>query len=121
MLMKNELDTYNYNFILTKVIDADTLEGNIDLGFKMNIVKIRIRVAGIDAPEVRGEEKIEGLKAKDYVISTLADNPIKIKSYYYDSFGRIIADVYYLNKHLNEWLNLSLELLKQDLVKVYVK
>lgn len=120
-LLLNELDIYNYNFICTKVIDADTIEGDIDLGFKMNITKVRLRVAGIDAPEVRGKEKKDGIKAKNYVIALLENSKIKIKSYYFDSFGRIIADVFFLKENSTEWVNLSIHLLEQELVKVYVK
>ena len=68
---------YQYSFSFTKVIDGDTVDGVIDLGFGISL-KERIRLAGIDAPEIRlqksikdkeerAKEKQRGLDAKkDY-------------------------------------------------------
>ena len=56
-------------FAVDRVIDGDTVDANIDLGFDITIHK-RIRLAGIDTPESRTrdlEEKKFGLAAKDYL------------------------------------------------------
>ena len=55
---------YVYKAKLDRVVDGDTVDANIDLGFDISINK-RIRLAGIDTPETRTrnkEEKIKGLE-----------------------------------------------------------
>ena len=58
---------YAYNIELIRVIDGDTIDAYIDLGFSVKVKK-RIRLAGINTPESRTrdlEEKKRGLAAKD--------------------------------------------------------
>ena len=60
---------YNYKAKLLRVVDGDTIDAEIDLGFKI-FIKERIRLMGIDTPESRTrdlEEKERGLAAKDRV------------------------------------------------------
>ena len=59
---------YEYNFKLVKVVDGDTIDVDIDLGFGVWLQKQRIRMMGIDTPESRTsdkEEKVYGLLAKE--------------------------------------------------------
>ncbi len=58
-----------------KVVDGDTIDVLIDLGFDISLAK-RIRLAGIDAPESRTRdlaEKKYGLEAKDWLSRHLAE------------------------------------------------
>ena len=58
---------YTYKAKLDRVVDGDTLDANIDLGFDITVHK-RIRLAGINTPESRTrdkEEKKRGLAAKE--------------------------------------------------------
>ena len=60
---------YTYKIKLDRVIDGDTIDAHIDLGFDVSIKK-RIRFMGINTPESRTrdlEEKARGLAAKDRV------------------------------------------------------
>ena len=60
---------YTYKIKLDRVVDGDTIDAHIDLGFDVSIKK-RIRFAGINTPESRTrdlEEKARGLAAKDRV------------------------------------------------------
>ena len=60
---------YNYKISPLKVIDGDTIDAEIDLGFDIKVKK-RIRFMGINAPESRTkdlEEKAKGIAAKDRV------------------------------------------------------
>ena len=64
--MAKKLDTREYEAELVKVLDGDTIDCYIDLGFDLKIKK-RIRYMGIDTWESRTrdlEEKAKGLKAK---------------------------------------------------------
>ena len=80
-----------------KVIDGDTIDVEIDLGFDISITK-RIRLAGIDTPESRTSDKYEkvlGLEAKDYLKYKLAGaTTIVIKTEKPDSsekYGRVLG------------------------------
>lgn len=94
--MLNILQPYVYNFCLTRVIDGDTIVGDIDLGFKMKMFDQHLRLYGINTPEIRGSQREQGLFVKEFVISILtSDVPIVITSKGKDSFGRVLSNVYY--------------------------
>ena len=57
---------FEYNATVTRVVDGDTIDAMVDLGFSTH-KKVRIRMMGINAPESRTrnlEEKAKGLAAK---------------------------------------------------------
>ena len=67
---------YTYKAKLVKVVDGDTIDVTIDLGFDVSVKK-RVRFEGINAPESRTrdlKEKALGLAAKDRVKCILAEN-----------------------------------------------
>ena len=65
---------YEYSVKVVKVIDGDTVDVDIDLGFGVWIHKERVRLHGIDTPESRtsdATEKVFGLKAKAFLTPLL--------------------------------------------------
>ena len=65
---------HEYNCTIRRVVDGDTVDVDIDLGFDMWIHNERVRLFGIDTPESRTrdlEEKKAGLFAKDVVLHYL--------------------------------------------------
>jgi len=65
---------YEYNCKIVKVVDGDTVDVDIDLGFGMWLRNERVRVHGIDTPESRTRDKVEkvfGLAAKRFVQQVL--------------------------------------------------
>jgi micrococcal nuclease len=85
---------------LTGVVDGDTIDVDIDLGFNVSYSQ-RVRLAGIDTPESRTKDKFEkilGLEAKEYVKAKLKDVvDIVIKTELPDSsekYGRILGWLY---------------------------
>ena len=61
---------FEYNCVITRVVDGDTVDVDIDLGFDVWLKKQRIRLYGVDTPESRTrdlEEKKYGLAAKAFV------------------------------------------------------
>ena len=94
-------DPYIYRIkSITKVVDGDTIDANIDLGFDISLTK-RIRLAGIDSPESRTtnlKEKALGLETKEWLKKTLEDaKDILIKTEKPDStekYGRIIGHLF---------------------------
>lgn len=69
---------YEYNAHLERVVDGDTIDTTIDLGFRM-FTEQRIRLSRINTPEIwhqpkESEEYKKGIEAKEYVIKRFADN-----------------------------------------------
>ena len=82
---------------VSKVVDGDTIDVDIDLGFDISFSS-RVRLAGIDTPESRTTnkaEKVLGLEAKEYVKSKIKDaKDVVIKTEKMDSsekYGRILG------------------------------
>jgi micrococcal nuclease len=116
------MDLYNYKAKVLDVVDGDTLDVSIDLGFDIS-TKIRVRLYGVNAPESRTTdlvEKVAGLASKDFVkswvngcnsnvvITTIKDEKEK--------YGRLLANVYYSSDHA---VCLNSELVANGFAKVY--
>jgi len=89
---------YEYNAIVDKVVDGDTIDVTIDLGFK-TWKKVRVRMEGMNAPESRTrnlEEKERGLAAKARLQEILKynDNHCVLKVSGLGKFGRALATVH---------------------------
>ena len=89
---------YKYNAKLERVVDGDTVDALVDLGFD-TWKKVRIRMQGMNAPESRTrdlEEKKRGLAAKDRLVEILKynGNQCTLKVSGVGKFGRAIASVY---------------------------
>lgn len=85
---------------VTKVVDGDTIDVDIDLGFDISFSS-RVRLAGIDTPESRTSDKAEkalGLEAKAYLKHEIeAAKSVVIKTEKMDSsekYGRILGWVF---------------------------
>ena len=96
---------FDYACKVTRVVDGDTIDVNIDLGFSV-WHKARVRMLGIDTPESRTrrlDEKALGLAAKARLKEMLKGNKIKIEcSKEKGKFGRVLAIVWATNKDGNE-------------------
>ena len=88
---------YNYKISPLKVVDGDTIDAEIDLGFDIKVKK-RIRFMGINAPESRTrdlEEKAKGLAAKDRVKALLEGcKNIQLHSHGIGKFGRCLGEIF---------------------------
>ena len=94
--MAKKLDTREYEAELIKVVDGDTIDCYIDLGFDIKIKK-RVRYMGIDTWESRTrdlEEKKKGLAAKARNKELLEAGVFKIVSYGTGKFGRVLGEVF---------------------------
>jgi micrococcal nuclease len=92
---------YEYKATVVKVIDGDTVDVDIDLGFGIVMKDERVRIMGIDTPESRTSddtEKLFGEAAKSRVIELLGEGAIlktqinKDSSNMKGKFGRILGD-----------------------------
>ena len=71
---------YEYSGTIARVVDGDTVDADIDLGFGVTI-RQRLRLLGIDAPEPRGDTKEEGLRATIHLANLMEDlHPIRIRT-----------------------------------------
>jgi len=89
---------YEYQAVVTNVVDGDTIDINIDLGFHITVAQ-RCRFRGINCPEVHGASKPKGLVAKDFTAAWLkaTNNEIIIrtkKPYADDKYGRFLVEIY---------------------------
>tara|TARA_Y100001970_G_scaffold54603_1_gene69279 strand:+ start:1060 stop:1431 length:372 start_codon:yes stop_codon:yes gene_type:complete len=86
-------DPYYYNCTLVKVVDGDTIDVDIDLGFDVVLSNQRVRLHGIDTPESRTRnlaEKKLGLEAKDRLIE-LCGEKLQLLSLGKGKYGRILG------------------------------
>ena len=88
---------YTYKIKLDRVIDGDTIDAYIDLGFDVSVKK-RIRFVGINTPESRTrdlEEKAKGLAAKDRLKAVLEGaNTIQLNSHGVGKYGRCLGELH---------------------------
>lgn len=98
---------YEYRAIVVDAYDADTMRADIDLGFGVWLKNQSIRWLGIDAWEVRGEEREDGLVARDRVRELILDKEVILKTYKDDKgkYGRWLAEVYTGSTVMLEWGN----------------
>lgn len=90
-----------YRARLVDVIDGDTIDVDIDLGFSIWRLGQRLRLLGINAPEMHGATREAGEQAKEFLTGLLA-SPLRIQTAkmksgeggLVDNFGRILANVY---------------------------
>lgn len=87
---------YEYNAIITDVIDGDTFDLNVDLGFDVHKM-MRVRLLEVDTPEKRGKEEKElGKICTEYATNHFLGEHVIIKSVKdkdakTDSFGRYLV------------------------------
>ena len=99
---------YEYKVEIVKVIDGDTVDVNVDLGFGVWLHKERVRLYGIDTPESRTSdvtEKIYGLAAKEFLIKWTEAGNVTLKTHKYDAkgkFGRILGELWYNDININQ-------------------
>jgi|TARA_R110000787_G_scaffold336_10_gene1343 micrococcal nuclease len=93
----------SYPAHIDSIYDGDTVTATIDLGFDLNYVQ-SIRLLGINAPEVRGVDKINGLASRDHLRSILMgkDVTILVPKKERGKYGRILGDIILDGKNIND-------------------
>ena len=119
------MEKYIYKAKLDRVVDGDTVDALIDVGFDIWFKK-RIRFKGVDTWESRTrnlEEKALGLKAKARTKELLEkvsskSGYFRIKSYGLGKYGRVLADVFIMDKDGKQW-NVNKTLISEGHAYVY--
>lgn len=106
---------FEYRVKIRRVVDGDTVDVDIDLGFGVWLYNERVRLYGIDTPESRTRDKIEKIygKAASAFVKKFCDDKagMILKTKTYDSkgkFGRIMGELWritdYADKSVNQYL-----------------
>ena len=119
------MEKYIYRAKLDRVVDGDTVDALIDVGFDIWFKK-RIRFKGVDTWESRTrnlEEKALGLKAKARTKELLEkvsskSGYFRIKSYGLGKYGRVLADVFIMDKDGKQW-NVNKTLISEGHAYIY--
>ncbi|MHA2183073.1 MAG: thermonuclease family protein [Promethearchaeota archaeon] len=87
---------YTYKAKVTKIYDGDTITVDFDLGFGIKYQNQKIRLANINTPEVRGEEREAGLISRDVLREKILDKEVIITTFRdkKGKYGRYIGIVY---------------------------
>jgi len=114
---KNEKSLYIYKAVVTEVYDGDTITVSIDLGFSVTLKGQKIRLLGLNAPEVRGEQKELGLVTRDRLRQKILGRRVFLETHRdkKGKFGRWLGTIWLGEEDVNQWL------LKEGLAKVYNK
>ena len=103
---------YEYRTKLLRVVDGDTVDVDIELGFGVVLSDERVRIMGIDTPESRTSDKVEklfGLAAKNRLKELLGKQPILKTQIAKDGedmkgkFGRVLGDFSVYDAKTDSW------------------
>jgi micrococcal nuclease len=97
---------YTYNALCTSVYDGDSVTLDIDLGFNMWMRNQKIRLLGIDTPELRGEERPEGLVAASRLRDLIENREVTLQSHRDKAgkYGRWLGTIYLDGVSMNQLL-----------------
>jgi len=114
---------YIYRARLRRVVDGDTVDLEVDLGFYV-IVRERFRLKSINTPEIFGrhrdeEEYLRGLKAKEFVERRFQENngECMVVSHKTGAYGRWLGEIFFADSETS----LNTELLQKGLADEYKK
>ena len=117
---KRNYGKYIYRGKLERVVDGDTIDALIDVGFDIWIKK-RIRYSGIDTWESRTRDLAEKAKARTKELLEKVSSKsgyFRIKSYGLGKYGRVLADVFIMDKDGKQW-NVNETLISEGHAYVY--
>ena len=99
------ISVYDYKAKIIRVVDADTLDAEVQLGFHVT-ARIRFRLGRINAPEIRGKEKERGKEATAWLTAKLNQYPdsVVIQSSKTGKFGRWLGEIFANGENLNDAL-----------------
>lgn len=108
--------------IVTNVYDGDTFTLVSKLPYEGSpLYKFKVRIAGIDCPEIKGktqQEKDAAQAAKKEVMELILYKEVELTNVGLEKYGRLLADVYIIINNNNK-INIGQHLLNKGLAKVY--
>jgi len=109
---------YRYKAKIVNVVDGDTVDAVIDIGFKLTTTQ-RLRLYGVNTPELRSsneDERALANKAKEYTTNTLLSQEVLLTTYKTDAFGRYLTTI-----HLTDYTNFNRTLIEKGYAKPYMQ
>ncbi len=94
---------YHYRAYVSDVYDGDSITVDIDLGLGLWMTDQKIRLSDINAPEVRGEEREEGLKSKEWLAEKILDKFIMLRTIKdkKGKYGRWLGEIWFGDENIN--------------------
>lgn len=101
-----EANLYTYRALVTAVYDGDTLTVDIDLGFSVIMRGQSVRLARINAPEVRGSSLEAGIKSREALRSRVLGKSVILKTIKdsREKYGRWLGEIWIDGTCINDWL-----------------
>lgn len=101
-----EVDLYTYKAKIINVVDGDTVDAAIDVGFTLTTIH-RVRLLGVDTEEMNDKDPVKrshAMAAKEYMKLILLNKNVIIQTQKSDAFGRYLAIIYLDGVCINEEL-----------------
>ncbi len=97
---------YTYKAHVVSVYDGDTLTVDIDLGFDVHLKGLKVRMYGINAPEMKGVSKPQGTLSRDALRNRVLDKDIIIHTLEdkQEKFGRWLGKIDLNGEDINGWM-----------------
>jgi len=110
---------YHYRAKVVSVYDGDTCRVDLDLGFGVWIRKEKIRLARINAPELRGADRPRGLQARDYLRELVLNKRIilQTKKDRKGKYGRYLGELWL--EQNGQWINVNDRLVHEGLAEYW--
>lgn len=98
-----------YEATVISVYDGDTITVDLDMGMRVWQKSVRIRLLGLDAPEMTGPEKPQGIISRDALRALLPIGvKVRVVSHQFEKYGRLLATVYVpvggVEKSVNQYM-----------------
>jgi len=94
---------------VVKVYDGDTITiaSKMPYSYESPMYRFSVRLLGIDTPEIKGKSESEravAKQARDELTTLLMHQTVTLKNVQTEKYGRILADVYLQELHINNWM-----------------
>lgn len=104
-------DQYIRHAHIVAVYDGDTVTADFDLGFGIHLARQKLRLLGIDTPELRGSEREDGLVARDALRDLILHQDVHVQTRKdrRGKYGRWLAVIFLetfegATVNVNDWL-----------------
>lgn len=100
------MELYVYNGIVTEVYDGDSMTVDIDLGLGVWVRGLKVRLARINAPEIRGETHDLGIVSRDFLKGLTLNKNVVIKTVkdQKEKYGRYLVEIFIGEININNML-----------------
>lgn len=121
--MNKKSKLYNYEAYVKDVYDGDTITVDIFLGFNVALSNIKVRLVGIDTPEIRTKDKDEkekGLATRDWLRERILGKKVLLHTKERGKFGRWLGMIWELDQDKPLFENsYNKQLISEGLAKEY--